>query len=212
MAVKSYAPGSILSENRKTGCSLNLPIKGHCRPTKNCARTCYARCGHTALPSNIRKQNWVSNYLKGPDLTELIKECRGRTAVRLSGTGDLQTEHVPNIRRLARACPTTQFWGMTRKIEIAKALNNCVPNLKVMVSVDSSSPESVWNYQGTLCWGPRLKNDKVSRADKRIRTIFPYHSHGKVVKSHNIPKDPRDCPAVRHTKDGCLSCGRCWNW
>jgi hypothetical protein len=33
-----------------------------------------------------------------------------------------------------------------------------------------------------------------------------------VVKSHNIPQNPRDCPAVRHTKDGCLSCGRCWSW
>jgi hypothetical protein len=207
-----YHPTTILSSNTKTGCSINLPIKGHCRPTKNCAKTCYARCGHTALPSNIKKQMWVSDYLKGTDLSELIKECSSRTAVRLSGTGDLQTEHTKNIRRLAKACPNTQFWGMTRKLEIARALNGKLPNLKIMVSIDSSSPKDVQDYNGVLCWGPRLKDDKVPLKDKRIRTVFPYHFAGKVVDVKNMPTDKRDCPAVRHTKDGCLSCGRCWNW
>ena len=205
-----YHPTTILSSNTKTGCSINLPIKGHCRPTKNCAKTCYAKCGHTALPSNLKKQQWVSDYLKGTDLTELIRECQGWTAVRLSGTGDLLIEHVPNIRQIAKACPATQFWGMTRKIEIAKALNNKLPNLKIMVSVDSSSPESVWKYQGTLCWGPRLTADKVPKTG--IHTIFPYHFAGKVVNIKNMPRDKRDCPAVRHTVSGCLSCNRCWNW
>ena len=211
MAVTTYRPISILSSNTKTGCSINMPIKGHCRPTKNCARTCYARVGHTALPSNLKKQNWVSNYLKGDNLTQLIKECSGRTAVRLSGTGDLSLEHVPAILQLARSCPATQFWGMTRKLEIAKALNGKLPNLKLMVSVDSSSPEAVWKYQGTLCWGPRFKEDQVSK-DRRIRTIFPYHCHGKVVGGKAIPKDHRDCPAVRHEVSGCLKCRRCWSW
>ncbi len=207
-----YKPTMILSENRKTGCSLNLPIKGHCRPTKNCSRTCYARCGHTALPSNLKKQAWVSEYLKGPDISGLIQECRSRTAVRLSGTGDLLMEHVPNIRRLAKFCPATMFWGMTRKLEIANALNGHLPNLKVMVSVDSSSPEAVWKYQGTLCWGPRLATDQVPNGDKRIRTIFPYHRSGHIVDIKNMPNDKRDCPGIRHTKDGCLDCGRCWTW
>jgi hypothetical protein len=203
-----YRPNTILSSNTKTGCSLNLPIKGHCRPTRNCSRTCYARCGHTALPSNIRKQMWLSEYLKGYDITNLIQECRGRTAVRLSGTGDLQTQHVPNILKLADTCPATMFWGMTRKLEIAESLNHQRPNLKLMVSVDSSSPEAVWNYQGTLCWGPRFATDKV--IPKRVKVIFPYHCTGRVIKG--IPEDKRDCPGIRHTKEGCLDCGRCWSW
>ena len=149
--------------------------------------------------------------LKGKDITQLVNECLSRTAVRISGTGDLQTEHVPNLIRLAKACPATQFWGMTRKLEIAKAVNNKADNLKLMVSVDSSSPESVWKYNGKLCWGPRYKTDRVP-SDSRIKTIFPYHAHGKVVGEKEMPKDKRDCPAVRHTKSGCLSCGRCWTW
>jgi len=154
---------------------------------------------------------WLSEYLKGQDISGLIRECSGRTAVRLSGTGDIQTEHVKNILRLAKACPSTQFWGMTRKLEIAKALNKRLPNLKLMVSVDSSSPESVWKYQGTLCWGPRFATDTVPK-DKRIVTIFPYHFIGKVVQAKSMPRDPRDCRAVWHEIDGCLACGRCWSW
>lgn len=206
-----YKPITILSSNSKCGCSLNLPIKGHCRPTKNCSKACYARCGHTALPSNIRKQVWLSKYLTGSNITQLIHECSGRTAVRLSGTGDLQTQHVPNILKLATSCGATMFWGMTRKLEIATALNNQLPNLKIMVSIDSSSPEEIRNYKGTLCWGPRLATDQVPN-DPRIKTIFPYHFIGKIVQVKNMPVDSRDCPAIRHTKDGCLACGRCWSW
>jgi hypothetical protein len=207
----SYKPTTILSSNTKTGCSINLPIAGHCRPTKNCSKTCYAKSGHTAMPSNKKKQVWVSNYLKGPDITQLIQECLSRTAVRLSGTGDILKEHVPNLLKLAKACPATQFWGMTRKLEIAKAINKKHPNLRLLVSVDSSSPKSVWNYNGALCFGPRLATDEVPK-DKRIKTIFPHHKSGHIVNVKNMPKDKKDCPAVRHELPGCLSCGRCWTW
>ena len=206
-----YAPTTILSENRKTGCSLNLPIKGHCRPTRNCSRTCYARCGHTALPVSKNKQQWLSKYLKGRDISGLIEECRSHTAVRISGTGDLSLEHVPNILKLATACPQTMFWGMTRKLEIATALNGQRPNLKLMVSVDSSSPTSVWKYKGTLCWGPRFASDVVPDL-KQIRTIFPYHFVGRVVQEKKMPRDLRDCPAIWHRVKGCLECKRCWSW
>jgi hypothetical protein len=206
-----YQPGTILSSNSKCGHSINLPIAGHCRPTKNCSHTCYARKGRTALPSNKKKQVWVSNYLKGLNLTELIQEIKTKKAVRLSGTGDLCKDHVLGIRRLAKACPDTMLWGMTRKLEIARALNGKYPNLKLMVSIDSSSPKEVRNYQGTLCWGPRMATDTVPK-NKRIHTIFPYHNSGKIVNSKAMPHDNRDCKAVWHEINGCSECGRCWNW
>lgn len=205
----TYHPTTILSSNTKTGCSLNLPIKGHCTPTKNCAATCYAKCGHTALPSNIHKQIWLSNYLRGKDISGLINECKAKQTVRLSGTGDLLPCHTANIIRLAKACPQTVFWGMTRKLDIAKKLNGKLPNLKLMVSVDASSPQKIWDYNGVLCYGPKLKDDKVPK-DKRIITVFPYHSHGRVVKG--VTKNPKDCKAVHHLISGCSVCGRCWDW
>jgi hypothetical protein len=205
----TYQPQQILSVNRKTGCSIDLPLKGHCRPTKNCAHACYAKMGPQAFPIACKKHDWTSRYLAGNDLRQLIVEAKQHTAVRLSGSGDLLPKHVPNLIRLAKACPQTQFWGMTRKPEIATRLNNKQPNLHLLVSVDSSSPASTWSYPGKLCYGPRRAEDHVP-ADKRIVTVFPRHCTGRIV--NNVPDHPKDCPSVRHTAAGCHDCGRCWSW
>lgn len=207
-----YKPTQLLSENRKTGVSIDFPIEHHCRPTKVCKKTCYAHSGFQSFPNSKRKQRYVSDYLKGGDITQLINECIQRTSVRLSGAGDLLLEHVPNLVSLAKACPQTMFWGMTRKVEIAEAINKSgLPNLKLLVSVDASSPDSVWNYPGKMCFGPRLEGDNDSRlGNKNIVTIFPYHFHGEIVGQ--IPETEKDCPAVRHKMAGCFECQRCWNW
>jgi hypothetical protein len=103
---------------------------------------------------------------------------------------------------------------MTRKPELAKKLNGRLPNLHMLVTVDATSPKSVWDtYEGRLCYGPRRAEDKIPATqlrDKRLVTVFPYHSSGKVVGS--IPEHKLDCPAVRKTKSGCLECTRCWTW
>lgn len=204
-----YKPYRVLSENSKCGNSLNLPIAGHCRPTKNCAACCYARRGHTALPSSKRKQTWLSKYLMGNNIDRLIEESARWHAVRISGTGDLSLEHTPSLIHLAKQLPGTMFWGMTRKLEIAREINHKLPNLKLLVSIDSSSPTSVWNYDGALCYGPRLQDDIVPD-DRRIKVVFPYHSSGRVT--NGVPHHPKDCRAVWHEISGCQVCGRCWSW
>ncbi|MEA3421014.1 MAG: hypothetical protein U9Q97_04995 [Acidobacteriota bacterium] len=205
----SYHPVQLLSENRKTCVSINLPIKDHCTPTERCAADCYGKSGHTVLTSNIKKQKYLSKYLEKGDITLLIYECKQYLSVRLNGVGDLKTCHVPAILSLAEACPQTLFWGMTRKIPIAKEINNKLPNLSLLVTVDISSPPSVWNYDGAMCFGPRREEDPVPD-DKRIITVFPRHHIGKIVG--NIPEHEKDCPAVRHTVNGCVECRQCWNW
>jgi len=209
MGYKDYRPCTYLSENTKTGASINLPIKGHCLPTKRCAQDCYAKSGHTILESNIKKQKFISRYLLGKDITELVYECKGLTAVRLNGTGDLLPGHIPAILSLAQQCPKTSFWGMTRKVNIARVINGLLPNLSLLVSVDSTSPKSVWKYEGLLCFGPRRPEDKVPDND-HIITIFPYHHAGRIIG--NVPEDPKDCLAIRKTVKGCLDCKRCWSW
>jgi len=139
-----YSPGNILSTNLKTGHSLNLP-RTNCTPTKNCAHCCYGRIGHTCLPDATKKAAYVSEYLSGMDIARLVDECRQLTTVRLSGVGDLLTAHIPNILSLANQCPQTMFWGMTRKLPISYALQG-VKNIRLMVSVDSSSPKKTWAY------------------------------------------------------------------
>jgi hypothetical protein len=205
----TYRPSQLLSRNSKCGKSLDLPLKGHCRPTKNCSHDCYARTGRQSFPKAKRKHRYVSRLLARHDLEDLTWECRGCPHVRLCGSGDLNIEHVRPIINLAEACPQTEFWGMTRKPEIAKAVNGHAPNLRLLLSVDSSSPKSVWQYQGAMCWGPRRPTDQVPD-DPRIKVIFPRHFAGRVV--NGMPRDPRDCLSVWHDLDGCSSCGRCWSW
>ncbi len=203
-----YSPGSILTKNKKTGVSIDLP-RTNCRPTKRCKFDCYARLGNQSRSVCLRKQRWVDQYLQSGDLSRLIKECRPHIAIRLNGSGDFRKEHIPNLLKLAEACPRNQFYGMTRKIELAKALNNKLPNLRVMVSIDATSPKSIWKYDGALCYGPRHPEDKVPD-DPRILIVFPRHHTGKVIKG--MPHHPKDCQGVWHTISGCMVCGRCWEW
>ena len=203
-------PITVLSVNRKTGCSIDLPIAGHCRPTKRCAHDCYAKRGPQIYPASVRKHVWLSRYLSGRNISRLIDEARGHTSVRLSGSGDLLPAHVPNLISLASACHGTRFWGMTRKPEIARAINKeALPNLRILVTVDATSPKKTWDYKGTLCYGPRHAEDVVP-SDPRILTVFPVHFSGKV--KNQVPRDARDCPAVWHDLSGCQACGRCFRW
>jgi len=207
-----YSPIKIISDNGKTGCSINFPIKDHCRPTKLCFNSCYARSGSMAWSNTKKKQLYVSNYFADPnnDMLQIIVESRVYTAVRLNGSGDMIPSHLKNILKLARTCPNTQFYGMTRKPEIASKLNNKLPNLKLLLTIDAETPKEIWkDYKGKLCFGPRRAKDKVPN-DKRILIVFPYHCHGKVVKGVSTHK--KDCLAVYHKISGCMECGRCWNW
>ena len=161
-----------------------------------------------------RKQAWVSDYLGNinwpKDLTQLIHECSHLNNVRLSGSGDLQQRHVHALHLLAEACPDTVFWGMTRKPEIADKVNNRVKNLKLLVTVDHTSPDSTWFYDGAMCFGPRMPEDTVLPDDDRILVVFPYHFRGKVARG--VQTHPKDCQAVWHKITGCRQCGRCWKW
>ena len=202
-------PAKILSDNSKTIVSLNLPVKGHCRPTTLCLQKCYARTGHVAFPFPVRKQRWLSQYLSKPEIGELIHECRAFRAIRISGTGDLKNAHIPQILRIAQECPHTEFWGMTRKTEIANALTGKYPNLRMLVSIDSTSPKKVLNFDGALCWGPRMPEDVIPD-DSRIKVFFPFHKSGKVLKT--ITRLPKDCPGVWHEVKNCLECQKCWTY
>jgi hypothetical protein len=202
-------PHKILSDNSKTIVSLNLPIHGHCRPTEICLRKCYAKSGHLAFPLPVRKQYWVSKYLSQPNIKDLIEECRSYQAVRLSGSGDLKQGHIPQVLKLARECPKTEFWGMTRKTEIASVLTNRLPNLRLMVSIDRSSPSKARDWAGALCWGPRMPGDSIPQ-DTRFKVFFPCHQSGRVLK--NMEPMDKDCPGVWHKVKNCLSCTKCWTY
>lgn len=204
---QGYSPLTLLSENKKTCVSINMPIKETCIPTARCAQDCYGKSGHTILPTNIKKQKFMSKYLEKGDIELLIHECSTYLSVRLNGVGDLNPCHLPAIFSLAEACPQTTFWGMTRKVPIATAINGKLHNLSILMSVDVTSPKSVWKYDGAMCFGPRRPEDDVPD-DQRIITVFPRHHAGRIIG--DVPVHKNDCPAVRHTVNGCIECRKCW--
>lgn len=208
------APIRILSGNKKTGVSINLPLI-NCRPSKRCADTCYACEGHIALPNSIRKTLYVDKLLREGDLDRLIAECRKEWEVRLCGSGDFVAEHIPSIFRLADECPKTILWGFTRNRPVAEQINAAKkPNLSIILSYDSTmSDEYIEGYEGPIAYGPRQAEDIVDD-DKRIIVVFP--EHHQAGPHWSIPDHRKDCPAVRmeHKEDkhgACTRCRRCFD-
>lgn len=210
--LKTYKPAKLISTNTKTNDpSINLPIVGHClNKTERCAQTCYAQVGLQAFSLAQLKAEYLSRYLLGTDLRQLIGECSRFKSIRLNGGGDLLPGHVPAIIKLARACKETVFWGMSRNKNVLKSINGArLKNLSLLYSIDATTPVKEWkDFQGGMVWGPRLASDKIPE-DRRIKVIFPYHSQGKV--GEDMPTHYKDCRAVINKELHCNQCRRCWN-
>jgi hypothetical protein len=199
----------ILSTNRKTAVSINLPVR-NCRPTRRCAAACYACEGPIAWKNSIRKALAVDAALRKGEIEGLTWECRMLQGVRLCGSGDMTLDHVPAVLKLAEACPETIFWGFTRRREVAEAINGRYVNLSVIVTFDATSPEGeLRGYAGPLAFGPRMPRDIVPD-DPRIVVVFPEHHAGRTIA--NVPEHPKDCPATRgmNRRHACQRCRRCW--
>lgn len=77
-ALKRHQPRSpriLLSENLKTGESINLPIL-NCQPTERCAAVCYATTGPISWKNSLQKALAVDAVLRSGELEGLIWECR----------------------------------------------------------------------------------------------------------------------------------------
>ena len=203
-------PVPILSDNHKTGSSINLPVM-NCRPTRRCAAACYACVGPISWGNSIRKALAVDAALRKGEIEGLIWESRRLRDLRLNGSGDMCPVHVPAVLELARKCPATLFWGFTRVREVAEAINKQQDNLSLIISFDSTSADRVLaGYLGPLAFGPRRPRDPVPE-DGRIIVVFPEHHAGHTM--HGVPVHPKDCPATRgaERRDACQRCQKCWH-
>jgi hypothetical protein len=199
----------ILSDNHKTGASVNLPVL-NCRPTKRCAAACYACVGPIAWCNSLRKALAVDLALRKGEVEGLVWECRRLQDLRLNGSGDMSLAHVPAVLELARKCPATLFWGFTRRREVAEAVNQHLKNLSLIVSFDATSADrELAGCECPLAFGPRRPRDEVPN-DRRIIVVFPEHHVGHTIPG--VPLHPKDCPATRGAErtNACQRCQRCW--
>lgn len=220
-----------LSNNEKTGLSINFPIPQTCAPTRACQEYCYALRGRISMDPAVRKQarNYkLSVHLETAPYTEVAFAADAlaydalRTGVdwlRWNGSGDLSRGAVRVLNAALKRHPTLKHWVTTRRFELARKIRDA-PNLYLMPSFDGTeTPKRLDSYRKTVI---RFENAHVREAWVRRKgaTHAPPESAFVVFNEHVMHyrsgdgEDPRTCPAtvpggLAHAS-ACVNCKRCF--
>lgn len=211
-------PHPMISRNRVTGWTINVPIHATCQPTKVCAATCYAATGGPACPNNLEKQTRVWLKLEQDPEGAAARIDRELTKVkarflRWNGLGDLTEGAVEAIRCLALRRPDLPIWVVTRKPLVAALLPD-LPNVFVHLSVDrsSSSRLRVWlgmdNKPSRWFASYQADRDEVVELDALVgfSVVFRHNYRGTIEPAPSCPLN-----GSASIEGGCLACGRCWS-
>lgn len=175
---------NVLSYNKVTGYSVNVPIANTCRPTAVCLKTCYFAAGAPSWANALRHQRKVYESLrdspkKVAERVALEYDRLGLTFLRWNGGGDLFPENVEAINHLGRLRPDIVLWVVTRIPEMA-ALIDHRPNVFIHFSLDRHSLHRRADF---LACKPKSRNyffsyqadvDEIPAADalKEIAVLF----------------------------------------
>ena len=134
---------SVLSYNKVTGYSVNVPIATTCRPTAVCVKTCYFACGAPAWANAILHQTKVEATIRADpkafaERVALEYDRLGLTFLRWNGGGDLFAESVSALNSLAAMRPDIVLWVVTRLPEFASQIDDH-PNVFIHFSLDRFS-------------------------------------------------------------------------
>ena len=213
----------VLSFNKVTGYSVNVPIASTCRPTATCLETCYFAKGAASWTNSLKHQAAVQNLIthnpKGfAERVALEYDQLGLTFLRWNGGGDLFAESVSAINYLGRVRPDIILWVVTRIPELAAQIDN-LENVFIHFSLDRHSlnrrekfiqlkPRSAnyfFSYQcepGELPPHDRLGNAAVLFFDN-------YHPAG------NLDGYEKEIVCPLNGKENivaaCVKCRRCFN-
>ena len=211
---------SLFSANRKTGFSINFPIPLTCKPTKLCARECYAVMLNKPITWNnsLLKQLKIQQYFCHTDTDvvaqRVIKEYHRRRLkwIRWCGSGDLFPEAVKVINRVCELDPSVVQLVVTRIPAMANKLCQH-KNLFIMFSLDED-PESK-KRQAKLKPNPRMYfsflRTKANQDTMNAEIIFNSQKLKKV-----LPYDDkrRCCPvdaAQLEVEGACDKCRKCFS-
>jgi hypothetical protein len=133
----------VLSFNKVTGYSVNVPIASTCRPTATCLETCYFAKGASSWTNSLKHQAAVQNSIahdpKGfAERVALEYDQLGLTFLRWNGGGDLFVESVSVINYLGRIRPDMILWVVTRIPELAAQIDH-LENVFIHFSLDRHS-------------------------------------------------------------------------
>jgi hypothetical protein len=161
---------SVLSFNKVTGYSVNVPIATTCRPTAVCVKTCYFACGAPAWTNALRHQVRVEATIRADpaafaERVALEYDRLGLSFLRWNGGGDLFPESVDAINHLAAMRPDILLWVVTRLPDLAVNIEHR-PNVFIHFSLDKHSL--------------RRREDFLGRSPKSGNFFFSYQcDHGE---------------------------------
>jgi hypothetical protein len=133
----------VLSFNKVTGYSVNVPIASTCRPTATCLETCYFAKGAPSWTNSLKHQAAVQNLITHDpkafaERVALEYDQLGLTFLRWNGGGDLFAESVSVINYLGRIRPDIILWVVTRIPELAAKIDH-LENVFIHFSLDRNS-------------------------------------------------------------------------
>ncbi len=235
LVLPKYEPTSLyLSENSKTGHSINVPIPLTCKPTAACSKYCYGLNGApVSWPFALARQ--AQNYLRFEALATAPQEdvdreadriaggvlYHGRDWLRVFGVGDLQLGSVRFINTLLKRHPALRLWVATRQFTLAKKLSRA-KNLHLMLSTDGTTLKKDWEAVRRLAKtrGPNtyiayVQREEADVAPPDVKIVFAEHRGSSRGAWTLDDADPRTCPATvkggePHT-DACARCRFCFD-
>jgi hypothetical protein len=211
----------VLSFNKVTGYSVNLPIALTCRPSGVCMKTCYFTQGAPSWAFAIQHQRKVYETLVADpysfaDRVALEYDQQKLTFLRWNGGGDLFPESVQAINYLGRVRPDIVLWVVTRIPEYAAQIEHH-KNIYVHFSLDRTSMQ---RREQTLKLKPKSNNLFFSYQGD-TREAAPVHAVRKVsvvfFDCYQLPDSLEGLPPeivcplngspdIANTCEGCRRC------
>jgi hypothetical protein len=217
----SYEP--VLSFNKVTGYSVNVPIAETCRPTAVCMKTCYFACGAASWSNALRHQRKVFNSIKADpegfaERVALEYDRLGLSFIRWNGGGDLFSENVQAINHLAQIRPDIVIWLVTRIPEWAVQIEQA-PNVFIHFSLDRHSLSRRADF---LAKNPRSRNyffsyqcdrdEKPPLKNLEHTAVMFFDSYKPTIPLKELPA-PIVCPlnGSADITGTCEKCRRCFD-
>lgn len=214
---------NVLSGNKVTGYSVNVPIAKTCQPTAMCMKTCYFAVGAPTWSNSLRHQLKVHASMRSDPVAfaervAMEYDNLGLTFIRWNGGGDLFEESVAAVNYLAKMRPDIVIWVVTRIPKWAAQIEQA-PNVFVHFSLDKHSlsrrdsflkckPQSsnyFFSYQCDAGEIPPL--EKINA----VSVLF-FDNYKPTTDLTTLPKDVV-CPLNTATNISgiCETCRRCFN-
>ena len=213
----------VLSFNKVTGYSVNVPIASTCHPTATCLKTCYFASGAPSWPNSLRHQVAIHNLIKADpkafaERVALEYDQLGLTFLRWNGGGDLFEESISAIHHLARMRPDIVLWVVTRIPALAVKVQN-FKNVFIHFSLDKDSMPRKAQF---LRAKPKSKNfffsyqvapdESPARAILKEVSVLFFNNYEPTWDAKML-KSPVVCPLnTRENIVGvCETCRRCFD-